>query len=429
MNHTPVAFESEGVFADWASASSSSSMIIADPPLSLWDYDPTSGEANGVNSHPLREVTDFIASHIATLPLKLYKRLPNGGRERVRDHPLAHLLLDPTGNPAITSSMFWQSLIMDGLLADRFLALIVDSEQYPGVKYLKRIPPKKWSTSKNFYDEIDGVKITDANGDVHKISVNGPIIVQVGYSYSGAKGSPKRARLKAVLDEYQASIEYRKSVNEHGLQAPLIIERDKPWPNVESQTRFQRSMSAFIRGGASTGGGIVLEDGMKATQLNTFKPIDVNDLDARDRVKIDVANAYGIPPELLGIREGNFSNLEAFKQMLYGTYLDPYIVTFEQTLNACLRDRLQASDTGLYIEFDRDAQLRGDPVAQYQTLVTSTGRPFMTTNEARGTLNMPYVDGGDELVTPLNVLVGGQTSPQDGITEGRSVGSMEGITP
>ena len=51
---------------------------------------------------------------------------------------------------------------------------------------------------------------------------------------------------------------------------------------------------------------------------------------------------------------------------------------------------------------------------------TATGRPFMTTNEIRARMNLPPVAGGDELVTPLNVLVGGQTSPQDGETEGRS---------
>ena len=38
----------------------------------------------------------------------------------------------------------------------------------------------------------------------------------------------------------------------------------------------------------------------------------------------------------------------------------------------------------------------------------------MTTNEARRILNYPKLDGGDELVTPLNVATGGQPSPQDG---------------
>ena len=38
----------------------------------------------------------------------------------------------------------------------------------------------------------------------------------------------------------------------------------------------------------------------------------------------------------------------------------------------------------------------------------------MTANEARARLNMPSLSGyADELVTPLNVLTGGQANPQD----------------
>ena len=37
----------------------------------------------------------------------------------------------------------------------------------------------------------------------------------------------------------------------------------------------------------------------------------------------------------------------------------------------------------------------------------------MTRNEARADNNLPPVDGGDELIVPLNVVEGGQASPQD----------------
>lgn len=407
-------FETNGKLGAWLE---SSDVTIADPPAGLFDYDPNALEPTGVESHPLREVVDFIATHIASLPLKVYKRLPDGGRERVRTGPLAELLANPSGNPAISPYGFWLSLITDGLLADRYLAIQVTGRD--GNRHLKRIPPRRWSVTSDDYDEITGVKVQIA-GQTRKYDIHDDwILLGVGYSYAGAKGSPKRGRLKDVLKEYEASVEYRRNVNKRGIQAPLVIERDRPWPDEQSAQRFRQSMRAFVNGGASAGGGMVLEDGMKANQLASFKPIDVADLDARDKVKIDVANAYGIPPELLGIREGNFSNLTAFKNMLYGTYLDPYIVAFEQSLNWCLRDRIYTYDKGVYIEFDREGQLRGDPIAQYQALSTATGRPFLTTNEARELLNKPNLPEGDGLVTPLNVLVGGQTSPQDGMTESR----------
>jgi hypothetical protein len=50
-----------------------------------------------------------------------------------------------------------------------------------------------------------------------------------------------------------------------------------------------------------------------------------------------------------------------------------------------------------------------------RAFVTATGRPVMVTNEARAKLNLPPVDGGDELVTPANVIVGDNPLPSQGV--------------
>jgi hypothetical protein len=44
----------------------------------------------------------------------------------------------------------------------------------------------------------------------------------------------------------------------------------------------------------------------------------------------------------------------------------------------------------------------------------------MTVNEARSRQNLPTHDGGDDLITPLNVTKGGQASPQDSGTQNRA---------
>jgi hypothetical protein len=46
---------------------------------------------------------------------------------------------------------------------------------------------------------------------------------------------------------------------------------------------------------------------------------------------------------------------------------------------------------------------------------TATGAPIMTRNEARQRMNLPHLPGADDLVVPLNVLVGGQASPTDSV--------------
>ena len=160
---------------------------------------------------------------------------------------------------------------------------------------------------------------------------------------------------------------------------------------------------------------------MEFRTIDAFKPVDVNDLEARDRINIAVCNAYHVSPENLGFRTGTNSNISAFKEQLWAVELMPYIVQFEQALNMTLPAITGQPDA--WIEANVDAKLRGTFSEQYQALSTATGRPFMTTNEARRLLNRPQVPEGDQLITPLNVSEGGQPSPQDG---GRTQTAQEG---
>lgn len=208
--------------------------------------------------------------------------------------------------------------------------------------------------------------------------------------------------------------EYRRAIAKNGGQIPAYISRPKemPWLSQEAQDEFVQGMRNYKAGGNLAGGWPLLNDGMEIKTVDAFKPIDMQDIDARDKIRIDVANAFHIAPENLGFRSGTNSNIASFKEQMWNVELMPYIVAFEQSLNLLLPDALGQPDA--YIEANVDAKLRGTFSEQYQALSTATGRSFMTTNEARRILNYPKVEGGDDLVTPLNVATGGQPSPQDG---------------
>jgi hypothetical protein len=67
-------------------------------------------------------------------------------------------------------------------------------------------------------------------------------------------------------------------------------------------------------------------------------------------------------------------------------------------------------DPSLYFEFDLDEKLMSDD--RLTALTSAAGAPPLTRNEARARLNLPPKEGGDELITPLNVVAGGKPSPQ-----------------
>jgi hypothetical protein len=109
----------------------------------------------------------------------------------------------------------------------------------------------------------------------------------------------------------------------------------------------------------------------------------------------------------------NFSNVREFRKMLYGDTLGPILADLEARLNQFLVPRISPTP-GVYVEFNINEKLQGSFDEQTAALQSSVGRPWMTANEARALWNLPALDGdANELVTPLNVLVGGLAAPND----------------
>jgi HK97 family phage portal protein len=151
---------------------------------------------------------------------------------------------------------------------------------------------------------------------------------------------------------------------------------------------------------------------MEYETLEGIKPIDAKDIEGRQLTDAEVASAFHIPPELVGAREGNFSNIAAFRQMLFGPTLGPLFTEIQQAVNIGLVPSLDASKD-LYVEMDRDSAINGSFLEQAKLLSTLVGGPVMTRAEGRAKLNLPFIDGTDELIVPMNVTEGGQASPQD----------------
>ena len=395
---------------------------VVDPgiPLSDWADDLAYGPA-WKNQPSVRKVVGFISRQLASTPLHLFERAANDDRNRIRDGALAGLLSRPSRAPGMTAYRFWERLLIDGLLHDRWCAKINEHED--GYS-LTRIPAKRVKFKSNWLGEITKIVITDDQGNKVEQDAAG-YLIDVGYSEKGANGTSPLRTLQDILDEYREAVQYRREIWKNGARVPLVLKRPVAAGKWESSAfeRFKRGWQSFVKGGGQEGGTPILEDGMEPHELNTFHPRDTLDLEGRKLTDIEVASAYYIAPELVGAREGTFANIKAFKEMLYGPNLGPYYDAWVQQLNATLVPLL-APGKQVYIEANIEAKMRGSFEEQIDYLSTAVGAPVMTRNEARPRLNLPQVEGGDELVTPLNVLLGGQASPQDGVTAGGGGGAL-----
>lgn len=389
-------------------------------PLANGDSWPSDAEfyggASGVcyREYAVRVVIDFITRNIASLPFKVYRKNADGDAEEVISGALSDLMKRPSPLPGMTRYRFISMLLRDMLLDDRWLCLLgVDGGRFT----LRRIPSDCYQLSGNSFGEITGVNLLtmDSQRAMHFDLPDPRVHLDVGFISGLQFGDSVTNVLRPLLAEAKAMAAYRRNIAKNGMQAGGYVYRPKemPWLSQEDYDDFTNGLRNFIQNGGREGGWPVLKDGMEMRPLdNVFKPVDVNDLEARDRINIAVCNAFQISPENVGFRTGTNSNISAFKEQLWNVELMPYIVALEEALNLSLPEAVGEPDC--YIKANVDAKLRGTTSEQYQALSTATGRPFMTTNQARQILDMPRVPGGDQLITPLNVSEGGQPSPQDG---------------
>lgn len=392
---------------------------VMDPgsPLQWWAGGERTKVENFWRTQPnLRKVVDFAARATASVPLNAYRRVSDTDRHRVHGEPIAQALAAP--RPRVGPYRFWHSLVSDLLLYDRWCFLVATASD--GTPELQIVPA--WRTR----FEVDALNTVtdvyawmgDKNGregdEQWKKLPFDQVVFDHGYGVRSAGLSPVDT-LSDILEENAEAVRYRREVWENGTRAPAYIARPQDagsW-TPEQRQRFASGLKSVYGKDAPNAGGMpILEDGMEIKGLDVFSPQDAGDIEGRQLTAVEVASAFHIAPELVGAREGTFSNIEAYRQGLYRDALGPLIKSIEDALNAQLVPML-TDDPSVYVEANIEAKLRGSFEEQAKIMQSATGGPWMTRNEARAMQNRPPLEGGDDLIVPLNVIAGGQASPND----------------
>lgn len=365
----------------------------------------------------LRTVLSFVARNVAHLGLHPYARVSDTDRQRLVDHPLARLLARP--NAAQTRYELIESLVSDLGLYDIAYWLVSEASDAPSGWAIQPIPPSwvvKQSGGNAFM--VDKYEIELPSGQRTKIDAENMLVFH-GWNPGRPKhGTSPVETLKQILAEQVQAWSYRQQVWQRGGRVGTVITRpkDATWSD-PARNRFVTDWKAAWTGkdGQKAGGTPILEDGMTINRLG-FSAREEEWAEVSKVALSTVAGVYHVNPVMVGILDNaNFSNTKEFRKMLYSETLGPLLAMIEDRLNTFLVPRL--ADAGTYVEFNIAEKLQGDFEEQAQILSTSTGAPWMTRNEARARQNLPAIEGGDELVTPLNVLIGGQASPRDSGTQ------------
>jgi hypothetical protein len=176
-----------------------------------------------------------------------------------------------------------------------------------------------------------------------------------------------------------------------------------PWGE-GAKARFKAQWQAQYAGnGSQVGGTPVLEDGMEFVPA-AMTAEQLQYVESRKLSREEAAAAYFIPPPMVGILEhATFSNITEQHKMLYADCLGPWLTQITEELDLQLLRDYPANSDGLYYEFNLREKLKGAFTEELQSLVLAVGGPVMLQNEARSRMNLPAVEGGDEMITQANI--------------------------
>lgn len=358
----------------------------------------------------VRTVIGFLARNIAQIGLHAFERTSDTDRRRLTDHPLADLIAKP--NPRTTRYRLIDALVNDlGIYDVACWAKMKSADQPVG---LLRLPPKQIEPIGDSWGWPDAIRFKGNKGSID-LPMDQVVFFR-GYNPDDSRWgvSPMETLRRVLAEEYQATL-YREQLWRNGARFPGYIKRPKAagqW-SPEARERFRADWRGLYTGnGPGAGGTPVLEDDMEFS-AGGITPAQAQYLETRKLTREEVAAAFHIPLPMVGILDhATFSNIKEQHQNLYQDTLGPWLEMIQQEIGLQLLPDFDDS-TNIYVEFNLADKMKGSFEEQATSLQTAVGAPWLTRNEARARQNLPQVDGGDDLVTPLNVLVGGQASPTD----------------
>ncbi len=372
-----------------------------------------SRSAAGVNVTPAESLSvstvqacvALIARSLASVPLVLYRRTANGGRQPAEDHPL-HSILHDLSNPLQTAFEVRQLLFVGVLLYGNGYAEIEwGADGYPSA--LWPLAPDQVQLYTTGNREI----VYRVEGDTfgHSSTVRWVPAWRMhhlrGLATSGLLGmSPLRAANAVGLA--MATEEFGARFFGQGARPGYILSH----PGQLSDRAFERLQNSWNDGGGANAHKTkIVEEGIKVEKTGVA-PDEAQFLETRAFQVAEICRIFNVSPGLVGAAETQtYASAEQdmirFRELTLGPWAKNHRAAIQ-------RDMLTDDERQDYfVQYKLSSLQATDLLTRYQAHQVALLTGFATQNEVRALEDMNPVDGGDDLWRPLNMGVTGQPDP------------------
>ncbi len=365
-------------------------------------------EAQAMRISAVYACVRILAETIASLPLFVYRRLPNGDKEKATDHPLFDIL-HTSPNRQQTAFTFFEQ--MQGFLALRGNAYAEIITDRIGNPVELRPLPATWVIPKKLIDGEIVYEVSQPNAVMRRVLADDMFHLPA-LAFNGLVGiSPIRYAANSMglslAAETYGSAFFKNDANPGGVYEVPEALSDKAYKRLKSGIKK-------THGGATNAKNpMILEEGLKWHQVS-MAPNEAQFLETRKFQDVDIAaKIYRVPPHMIGIMDNSaLKNIESQSLSFVINTIRPWLVRWEQMIDKSL---IVDNDT-YFAEFTVDGLLRGDSKARTNAYKTAILTGWMSRNEVRRLENMNSVDGLDEFLIPLNM---GDADGDDATSGGR----------
>jgi HK97 family phage portal protein len=340
---------------------------------------------------------NLIAQSASHVPWILRKNKVSTG-QAITNHPILDLLKRP--NPEKAGADFFCEVIASKLLFGNAYILSASSNgNHPKEIYLLPASSTQILTQNNYpvayqYHSNRGGKVYPIDpisrmGKVLHIKNYHPTDPNYGLSCLDAASLPIRLHSEAT--------KWKNALLRNGARpsGALIIRDGNGYLNDEQFERLQQQLYDKYSGSSNSGKPLLLEGGLDWKEMS-ISPKDMDFIQSKNSAAREIALAFGVPPQLLGINGDNtYSNMQEARLALWEETLIPLLDKLSDALGGWLSYWYQEDIT---LDFDRDS-ISALTEKRENLWGKIASANFMTLNEKRALVGLKPIAGGDKIDT------------------------------
>lgn len=295
----------------------------------------TEGYMKNVIAH---RCINMLASGASFVPFKLFLT-KDDVKEEIKQHPILDMLKKP--NRFTSTFEFFESIYSYKLIAGNVFVKVSILKGKPSELHVLRPDRVTVLTDKN--GEICGYRVKSSNGEkdhlFHHITEKCDILHLKNFhplnDYYGLS-SVECARF--AIDQHNEASNYAKALLQNSARpsGALVIkanEHNNGSLTEEQFARLKEQLNEEFSGVGNTGKPMLLEGGLDWKEMSV-RPRDMDFIENKNSASREIALAFGVPPQLLGIPGDNtYNNMMEARIAMWEQAIIPMMVDVFSTLS------------------------------------------------------------------------------------------------